>query len=235
MANILLNTKMLDSRSLAADSSAGSGFDEQWQRALEKAYFEKQVEVMRSVGPLVDSEVVPDILTAPETLSVFSQEGAPVPGQAISAISVPDGAIFQLTPEGACSLPANLVNRLSQLQTLQGAAPEDSGWQQINTMQRANSALPSRIAFPQLQGFLPPTSSIRTVVSEDGVYVIIRDSSLQKADILNLLGEIRNFLAGENQRLLGITLNGRLVWEDIKHPSEVEGQVYSEHKINRLF
>lgn len=237
MENISLGQTGLAGQRRSSKPGAGSGHDEQWQRALEKAYLEKQVAVMRSTGPSdVGSGPVKEVLSGqPQQVSV--QPNEPVVGRegqtqdrllqaakcetfqvAFAAVGSQEKSAPTVSLRPALALSGQNFMRLP--------SPDSVGTEAIS---------PSRKVSTSLQYVLPPSSSVRTLVAEQGVHVVIRDATLENAAVLRLLKKIRDVLAEENQRLVAVTLNGERIWENQDLFSGPDDGIDTKPHINRLY
>lgn len=199
-----------------ARPGADSGYDEQWQRALEKAYFEKQVAAMHSTGSQdIESESGKDVTPGKADRNSAPQEET-ANGEGYGRVLQPDrNAMNEVSP--LCASSGALKNHPAALLSLGGtlALPASGVVLPPGRVSVGTSTISaSREVAMAVQGLLPSTNSVKTFVTDQGVHVIMRDPSLDGVEVLRMLKKIRDVLADGGHRLVALTLNGELIWED---------------------
>jgi hypothetical protein len=95
----------------------------------------------------------------------------------------------------------------------------------------------SQLTLSAMRRFLPPSSKLTLLVTDDGVQVVIRDSKAVAADIKPVIGKMRRFLDSHGLKLSAVTLNGELLWAHgpLKQPYAIERRFFPEQGINKHF
>ncbi len=227
----------------AETRNADSGFDEQWQRALEKAYFEKQMETMCDDGKGVASTAMALPVTGRTAVVQASPNGLVQNNVYQSdfvnkAISSKEHNLYrqaqsQQIAEKASVAAADSIgvtsNDLSQRAVVQFSAllkKQDSGpvrsflSQQNSVSWKSANDSPEIFCNTHTRNVLPLPNSVKVLAAERGAHLVIRDSSLEKVDIQRVLMDMRDFFANSGRRLLAITLNGERIWSGHEQPPE---------------
>lgn len=217
---------------------ARKGFEQQWLRALEKTYFEKQIPTMQCMvatdghdaasavgddscqasGPVRILKNDGERLTSgskPMAPAVFNANGNEMLGSK-TAVEVNPG-VSQKTRSPVGSYPLYAHNNSGN-----GSAP--------------NNARPD-MDLHAVRRMLPSSSLLTIVVSEDGFEVVIRDNAMDQDDVKRIIDKIRNFFAGRKQGLLKIMLNGHIVWERRPVPGlgKIGNDMQNRQQINKLY
>jgi hypothetical protein len=215
-------------------SGTANGYDEQWQRALERAYLDRERGVVHSTGsPVVTESPSADGLDAsPSPRTRQTAERLFEPFQVPSSPSAPDTTPQGCPPADGQALPKASSRVARPTQHLVG--------QKCLLMRRPQTANAKEIPVrhdlaTRLQGKLPSSSSLKLLLTEQGVHVLIRDTDLDDGDIRRLVRRIRGVLTAANRRLVAMTVNGERVWEDWRVPDDLATVAASEQQIDRLY
>lgn len=213
------------------------GRHDQWQRTLEKAYFERQVELMRSTGA---AESISASWNE-QSVEGFSHEcsrecepvvnlchDGPAPAQYMSGDPMvrPEMSTISLLGLGLSTAPGRPYAALPAQSVTQPSVVE-SGQTEPVEAPREITAL--------IRGALPPGSSVKLLAGAQGVHIVIRDATLKEADLSKALVKIRSLLLGANQRLVAVTLNGESIWENQDLIMASTGHSHIEQQIDHLY
>jgi hypothetical protein len=239
MAKINVYHPASDFKGLSGEhDTAHRGFEDQWLRALEKAHLESQRTAMCS-------DVAHQCQVRSDDASVIfeaaGREGTANPDSAQSIAaphSVPNGRVFNTSglwpadEKGAIGTGRNLSPKPPS--TLCGPAP--SSPQRSGSRTIADTAR-SQLPLPAMRRFLPLSSKLTLLVTDDGVQVVIRDSKAVAADIKPAVGKMRRFLDSRKLKLSAVTLNGELLWAHgpPKQRHAIESRFFPEQEINKHF
>ena len=217
--NDIANSTSGGASSDKAFSGSSSGFEEQWQRQLEKAYFEKQVDLMRQThtGSEDDADRKYPSTSGfqPANIEITSNQlvsGNQIPGNKLEA------------PRVVGESTTNSATLVVPLVAQSGSAVDIGRAQPPLTIQPAQS---KSVTQPQSQGkaqnveliqsfrlVLPETSSVKIILSDKGIHLAVRDATMERDQVMALLKDIKELVRATHQRLAAITLNGALIWEN---------------------
>lgn len=198
-------------QSAPADKTINAkGNNDQWQRHLEKAWFERQRAAMPG-EPNGMPHTAP--VRSPATGHSVAQAGSEATDPATAGRA--SGRAVQpaeqpLPARGNAAAPG--VATHANTSTPLGTATRDQAV--VQTQHRHTGApAPSARSFAAWRGALPASSSASVLATEHGVHLVIRDASLSAADARKLLRRLRALFAAEGQRLWTLTLNGQRLWQ----------------------
>ncbi|TQV73415.1 hypothetical protein FKG94_17070 [Exilibacterium tricleocarpae] len=192
--------------------SAGRGFYEQWQRALERVHLGRQATLMRSV-PAAVAEPSQAPATTPER---GVDSAAPLPSVRTSfAAKLPATA----AGERGGKVGGSEIARQKTFHSAVKAGLAEAGvgigkTAEVGATQRpVLPAVPRPVPAVLVKVLFPAASAVTVTRAEQGLQVFLRDATLQRDDVLRLLNRLHGALAGVGERLLSVSLNGEPVWQ----------------------
>lgn len=224
--------------------TAAKGLEERWLKALEQAHLEKQVAVMRSpqgphdaamdetsggrgkeaAGRLPTSGGQP-VSGRPPDVSPEAESGgfSPFPGRA--AVADAGGILC----EPACDADMRPYPAVTESSPLSERSDAQDN--------RARIQDPGPVDPPAGRRRLPPSSMLTAIDGKDGVQLVIRDASLEPADVLRAIENIRQVLGLRKRRLGSVTLNGVCLWADgaAAHGDGRDRDAIPAHWIDKIF
>jgi hypothetical protein len=240
MAKIEIHHTASDFKSPGSEhDTADRGFQDQWLRALEKAHLESQ-----NVDMGGDASHQSDRIRGDDVSVLFEAagcDGSVSSGGAQNSAaphSVPNERVLDTSgpwaadEKGAIGTGRNLTpNPQSTLWEPAPSSPQRSGSRAITDTARSQSTLSA------MRRFLPPSSKLTLLVTDDGVQVVIRDSKAVAADFKPVIGKMRKFMDSRKLKLSAVTLNGELLWAhgSIEQQSVIESRFFPEQEINKHF
>lgn len=191
-----------------------NGFDEQWLRALERDHMEQQMSKMRRT-PFCTSPAA--AVEVPESPTAASHPVRALPDrcqiQACAADPVMPSTVGNIGGKmhhsGVCPKAGHGFGQ--DLRT--GACSHALPLQEISDIAGKPAPERSSPVWSHLKRLLPPSSSVSIFIVDEGVHVVIRETTLQPDDLKRILGRIRSLFASLNQRLAAVTLNGQRLWK----------------------
>ncbi|MEE8058563.1 MAG: hypothetical protein V3T17_12110 [Pseudomonadales bacterium] len=197
-----------------AFSGQSKGFEEQWLRQLEKANTEKQMAAMTktaqphrsnqgAVGRQSSAETVNAIAIIPESANPVAHSDRP----GSSARHMDNFVASTVASLGKSAADVPSVRSMSLGLSLTAMLSQPT------TRVASGEGVASSRAVTPFVGLLPETSSVRTLLTDDGAHVVIRDGTLGKDQVLNVVKELAALVATGKQRLWAITLNGERIWQ----------------------
>lgn len=192
------------------------GNNEQWQRHLEKAYFERQRDAMRTAddGALPN----PTAGTEPEETWLNSQAEPGIPESVVAdarqsqVLQVSNDSAYREATPGIPAKSGVLRPPVAGSDPL-GAVGNRHTVQKTDVPNNHRRTQAVQKAMPAWRGVLPETSSVSILRSDNGAHLVIRDESLGARETLRLLGRLRVLFAEQGEPLAAITLNGEAVWQ----------------------
>lgn len=94
---------------------------------------------------------------------------------------------------------------------------------------------PSCKVTSSLQLVLPSSSSIKALVSDQGVHLLVRDATLERVDVFQILNKIREVCVNARLHLLSVTLNGERIWLNQDIFSSFDNDFNTGQGIDRLY
>lgn len=185
--------------------------DQSWKQQLEKAYFDKQVEVMKSTGPLARTSFVSELddefntySTSYELLSVTANSLA---DQSLAQV----GRIRSLiSPEMDISLRAE-QGPSSSFQNKLGMSVEAL----VNRPKTEGAVEVERTAaiMKSLSTLTPNKDSVRILIEGNQAHLVIRNGELEPFEQTKLIEQVKNILRGKQLFLSKVIINGKIYWE----------------------
>lgn len=199
--------------------AAAKGLEERWLKALEQAHLEKQVAAMRRPGGPHDAAMggtsggrETDAAGRLPTSGAEPVSGRPpaVSPEAESSGSSPCPGRRAGTGGILCEPVRDAALRPYPAATDSNPLSERSDAHD----NRARVQGPRPVDLFAVRRRLPPSSMLTAIDGEDGVQLVIRDASLEPADVLRTIENIRQVLGLRKKRLGSVTLNGVCLWEN---------------------
>ena len=202
------------------------GHNEQWQRHLEKAYFERQRAAMQ--GKRQDGQSGAEGASA--NAKPQNRELPAMPETSARSVHGVRSAATAATSQSRTPVaPYELASGRAPAQGRFAAASHGHAPPSVEP-RAGKSAAGVQKAMPGWRGVLPGTSSVSVLQSEHGAHLVIRDASLSVRAALRLLDRLRTLFAAEGERLWAVTLNGERLWQ---LPERSAAQIHSKCDIDR--
>jgi hypothetical protein len=226
--------------------TAAKGLEERWLKALEQAHLEKQVAAMRRPGGPHDAAMggasgcrgtdAAGRLPTSGAEPVSGRPPAVSPEAESSGLSLCTGrpAADAADAGGILCEPA----RDAALRLYPAAADSSPLSERSDAHDnRARVQGPRPVDLFAVRRRLPPSSMLTAIDGEDGVQLVIRDASVEPADVLRTIENIRQVLGLRKRRLGSVTLNGVCLWENgaAVHGDGRDRDAIPAHWIDRIF
>ncbi|MFY0678080.1 MAG: hypothetical protein JXR18_12425 [Neptuniibacter sp.] len=213
-------------------SSGQGGRDDSWKQHLEKAYFNKQVEAMKSTGPS-------DLSSSPEEVG-FQEDVSS--GLLINSLTsehaeahVFGSPYLSPDPQGTFSTRIELSSshvsgkqNLSHIPAAGGDIKLDRSVKVIGKAQ-LERLIPAE-KFSLL--FSPDKESVQIFMKGSDAHLVIRNSEIGHVEVKGLLEQVKSILREKQIYLSKIIINGELYWEDnAAHMGAVEQSSLREEDV----
>lgn len=222
--------------------AAAKGLEERWLKALEQAHLEKQVAAMRRPGGPHDAAM--DGISGGRG----TESAGRLPTSGAQSVSGRPPAVFPVAESGGISpCPGRRTDTggilcepvrdaaLRPYPAVTDSSPLSERSDAHDNRTRIQGPRP--VDLPAVRRRLPPSSMLTAIDGEDGVQLVIRDLSLEPADVLRAIENIRQVLGLRKRRLGSVTLNGVRLWENgaAVHGEGRERDITPAHWIDRIF
>lgn len=226
------NELLLQFTKHVSTSSGQGGRGDSWKQHLEKAYFNKQVEAMKSTGPS-------DLSSSPEEVG-FQEDVSS--GLLINSLTSDDAEthVFdarslrpssQETVSTRIELSGSHVSGkqiLSHIQATGGEIKFDRSVKVIGKSQ-LERLIPAEKFSPL---FSPDKESVQIFMKGNDAHLVIRNSEIGHVEVKGLLEQVKSILREKQVYLSKIIINGELYWEDsAAHMGAVEQSSLREEDI----